>query len=96
MQEVLSMTNDEYRERRDAEATTVSEASQDPDLELDTRVPGGPGETAAKAAAEAAEGDGVIDAMKRVGREVDRTFGGEYEAREDEAAAPRSEEGTRG
>jgi hypothetical protein len=30
MQKVLFMTNGEHRERRDAEATTVSEASQVP------------------------------------------------------------------
>lgn len=91
------MSNDEergHRERHDAEATTMSEASQDRDMEADERVPESPGETASKAAGEAAEGDGIIDAVKRVGREVDRTFGGEYEAREDEAAAPRSEAGT--
>jgi hypothetical protein len=86
----------EHRERRDADATTVSETSQDRDLEADKRVPGSARETAAKAATEAAAGDGAVDSVKRVGRELDRTFGGEYEAREDEAAARRTEDDTRG
>ena len=34
----------------------------------------------------------LVDKVKRVGHEVDRTFGGEYEAREDEAAAERAED----
>jgi len=56
----------------------------------------GSGESAENAATEAAEGDRVIADIKRIGREVDRTFRGEYEAREDEAGAPRAEEGTGG
>jgi hypothetical protein len=95
MQKVLFMTNGEHRERRDAEATTVSEASQGPDLEVQSGARGS-GETAENAATEAAEGDRVIAGIKRIGREVDRTFRGEYEAREDEAGAPRAEEGTGG
>ncbi|MDQ6855517.1 MAG: hypothetical protein M3Z57_00405 [Candidatus Dormibacteraeota bacterium] len=95
--EVQSMSDDhEHRERHDAEATTASEASQDSQLEADKRVPEGAREAVEKAATEAGGGDGVVDAVKRVGREVDRTFGGEYEAREDEAAAKRTEEGAGG
>ncbi len=86
------MSEHEHRERHDAEATTVSDASQERDLEADTRVPGGPRETLEKAATEAGAGEGVVDKVKRVGQEVDRTFGGEYEAREDEAAARRAED----
>jgi hypothetical protein len=85
---------DEPRERDDAEATTVSDASKERDLEADPRTPGGPRETLEKGVDEAKEGEGVMDAVKRVGREVDRTFGGEYEAREDQAAAPKTEGGT--
>lgn len=81
----------EQHERHDAEATTVSDASKDRELEADQRVPGGARETVAKTAAEAGAGDGPIDALKRVGREVDRTFSGEYEAREDEAQAKKAE-----
>ncbi|MBJ7608984.1 MAG: hypothetical protein JF887_06090 [Candidatus Dormibacteraeota bacterium] len=81
----------EQRERHDAEATTVSDASQDRSQEADQRVPEGARETLEKSVTEAGEGSGVVDAVKRVGREVDRTFGGEYEAREDTAAAPDSE-----
>lgn len=80
------------REHDEAEATTASGASQDSTLEADPRVPGGPRENVAKAAGEASEGEGVVDSAKRVGRELDRTFGGEYEAREDEAAAPDGED----
>ena len=81
----------EHRERHDAEATTVSDASQDTDLEADKRVPEGARETLEKASTEAGAGDGLVDKVKRVGHEVDRTFSGEYEAREDEAAAERAE-----
>ncbi len=87
---------DHHRERHDADATTVSGASKDQDLEADKRVPESTRETLEKAAAEAKAADGVVDAVKRVGREVDRTFGGEYEAREDEAAARRAEDGAGG
>jgi hypothetical protein len=78
-------------ERHDAEATTVSEASRRRGLEADKRVPGSARETLEKSATEAAAGDDVADSVKRVGRELDRTFSGEYEAREDEAAARRAE-----
>lgn len=81
----------EQTERHDATATTVSEASQDAAREADDRVPEGARETLEKTAAEAAAGEGIGDAVKRVGREVDRTFSGEYEAREDRAAAPEPE-----
>jgi hypothetical protein len=96
--EVRSMTDHEHEhhERHDAEATTVSEGSQEHDLEADKRVPEGPRETLAKTAAEVGAGDGLVDKVKRAGQEVDRTFSGEYEAREDEAAARRAEEGTGG
>jgi hypothetical protein len=86
----------EYRERHDAEATTVSDGSQQHDLEADKRVPEGPRETLEKAATEAGAGEGLVDKVKRAGQEVDRTFSGEYEAREDEAAARRAEDGTGG
>ena len=72
---------------READATTVAGTSQDPDLEADPRIPEGARENVEKAMSEAAAGEGVVDTVKRVGREVDRTFGGEYEAREDRAAA---------
>ncbi len=85
--EVPSMSEHEHRERHDADATTLSDASKDRDLEADRRVPEGARENLEKAAAEAGAGDGVVDKLKRVGHEVDRTFAGEYEAREDEAAA---------
>ena len=87
------MTGHEHGERHDAEATTVSDASQDTSREADHRVPEGARETLEKAATEAAAGDGLVDKVKRAGEEVDRTFGGEYEAREDKAAAERAEEG---
>lgn len=80
------------RERRDATATTLSDASQDRSLEADPRVPEGARENLEKAATEAGAGEGVVDAVKRFGREVDRTVAGEYEAREDEAAARRAED----
>ncbi len=83
-------------ERSDHEATTLSEASKDRDLEAGDEVPVGPKETIAKTATEAGAGDGVVDTVKRVGREVDRTFGGEYEAREEEAAEPPEDHSTRG
>ncbi len=94
--EVLSMSDhaNEHRERHDAEATTLSGASQDG--ESDKRVPEGARETVEKAASEGGEGDGVVDAVKRVGREVDRSFSGEYEAREDQAAAKRADENASG
>jgi hypothetical protein len=79
------------RERHDAEATTVSDASRERGLEADKRVPGSARETLEKGATEASAGDDAVDAVKRVGRELDRTFSGEYEAREDEAAAGRAE-----
>ncbi len=84
----------EHRERHDAEATTVSGASQDAALESDKRVPEGARESLEKTVNEAGAGDGVVDKVKRVGQEVDRTFSGEYEAREDEAAARMAEDGT--
>jgi hypothetical protein len=87
----MSMSNDQqsqHHERHEAEATTVSSASKDRHLEANKRVPGSARETVEKAAAEAAAGEDVFDAVKHVGRELDRTFSGEYEAREDEAAAP--------
>ena len=83
----------EHRERHGADATTVSEGSKEPDLEADKRVPQGARETLEKAATEAGAGEGLVDKVKRVGQEVDRTFSGEYEAREDEAAARRAEDG---
>ncbi len=86
----------EHRERHDAEATTLSDAAQESGREADERVPEGPRETLEKTATEAGAGDGVIDKLKRVGEEVDRTFGGEYEAREDRAAARRAEQDAAG
>jgi hypothetical protein len=80
----------------DVDATTVSGASKDHDLEADQRTPTGPRETLEKAATEAGAGDGVVDSAKRVGRELDRTFGGEYEAREDQEATREAEDGTAG
>ena len=74
----------------------MSGTSQDRNLEADKRVPEGARESVEKAVTEAGAGDGVIDKVKRVGQEVDRTFGGEYEAREDEAAAKRAEGGAGG
>ncbi len=90
------MTEHEHRERSDAEATTLSGSSKDTSREADQRVPEGARETVEKAATEAGAGDGLVDKVKRVGEEVDRTFGGEYEAREDEAAAERAEKGAGG
>lgn len=84
----------DHPERHDAEATTVSDASADGDLEADKRVPSSAFETLEKGAREASAGDGAADAVRRVGRELDRTFSGEYEAREDEAAARRAERDT--
>jgi hypothetical protein len=81
----------DHRERHDAEATTVSDTSRDRWLEADKRVPGSARETVEKGATEAAAGEDAADTVKRVGRELDRTFSGEYEAREDEAAARRAE-----
>lgn len=78
--------------RHDADARTVTEASRDRALEADPRVPEGSHENVEKLVTEGAAGDDVVDAVKRVGREIDRTFGGEYEAREDEAAARRAED----
>jgi hypothetical protein len=79
-------------ERSDADATTLSETSKDRDLEADHSIPEGPRETLEKAAHEADAGEGATDTAKRLGRELDRAVGGEYEAREDEAAAPREEQ----
>ena len=59
-------------------------------------MPEGARETLEKAAAEASAGDGLVDKVKRVGQEVDRTFSGEYEAREDEAEARRAEDSAGG
>ena len=81
----------EQNERHDASATTVSEASQDSAEEADDRVPQGARETLEKTVTEAGAADGVTGAVKRVAQEVDRTFSGEYEAREDQAAAQKAE-----
>ncbi|MHB8717538.1 MAG: hypothetical protein ACYDAC_01415 [Candidatus Dormibacteria bacterium] len=78
------------RIRTDADATTLSEASQDEAQEADDRVPQTPGETVDKAMHEAAAGQGLVETVKRVARELDRTAGGEYEAREDRRQGTRS------
>ena len=77
------------RIRHDADAATVSEESKNED---DPRVPQTTRETVRKAGDEAGGAEGPIDAVKRAAREVDRTFSGEYEAREDRAQAERAED----
>lgn len=73
-----------------ARATTASRKSQVPSAEADRRVPESTHENVEKLVNEAAAGDGVVDAVRRAGRELDRTFGGEYEARQDRAARPKA------
>lgn len=81
------------RELRDQPiATTVSPASQDREQEADPRIPGGSRENLEKLVDETAAGDGVVDSVKRAAHELDRTFGGEYERREDEQALERARE----
>jgi gamma-glutamyl-gamma-aminobutyrate hydrolase PuuD len=88
--------NDERRsklkERVDEEfagehGTTLSDASledeQHPELH-----PQSPAELARKLRAEAREGDGVVDKVKRGLEEMDRDISGEYERREDPTAPP--------
>ncbi len=77
--------------RPSAKAVTATKTSQGPDLEPDKRVPEGRGENLQTIVTEAAAGDGVVEGLQRAGRELDRTFGGEYEAREDNAAPPEPE-----
>lgn len=95
-QEGASMAEEQEglpRELRDEPtATTVSPASQDREQEADPRVPGGSRENLEKLVDETAVGDGVIDSVKRAAHELDRTFGGEYERREDEQALKRARE----
>lgn len=93
--EVMSMAEQErpeQPERTEAEAHTLLESSQDEGLEADKRVPEGWLEMGDKHLQEAAAAEGPLDAVKRVTRELDRSVSGEYEAREDEGAAPDSED----
>jgi hypothetical protein len=50
--------------------------------------PQSPGELARKVRAEAGEGEGVVDKVKRGLEEMDRDIAGEYERREDPTAPP--------
>ena len=90
-EEVLAMTDETEHTAREPEARTLAESSKQRDLEADSDVPQTPGENLEKATHEAAAGEGPVDAARRVGRELDRTVGGEYEAREDAAAAEAAE-----
>src|SRR5947209_5935482 len=58
--------------------------------EISPQTPGG---MRRKLSEEAAEGDGLADKAKRVAQELDRTFSGEYERREQGDPAP--DEGSR-
>lgn len=58
--------------------------------EIDPQTPGG---MARKLKEEGGEGDGLADTAKRVAQELDRTFSGEYERREQGDPPPPGNEG---
>jgi hypothetical protein len=66
---------------------TLSDASLEEERHPEMH-PQGPGELARKVRAEAAEGDGLVDKVKRGLEEMDRDISGEYERREDPTAPP--------
>jgi hypothetical protein len=67
--------------------TTLSEGSLDEERHPELH-PQTPGELAKKVRAEAGEGDGLVDKVKRGLQEMDRDIAGEYERREDPTAPP--------
>lgn len=66
---------------------TLSEGSLEDEKHPEMH-PQGPGELARKVRAEAGEGDGLVDKVKRGLEEMDRDISGEYERREDPTAPP--------
>jgi hypothetical protein len=94
-QEACAMTDEnrsKVTERVDEEfagrhGTTLAGSSIDEEKHPEMH-PQGPGELADKVRAEAAEGHGVVDKVKRGLQEMDRDIAGEYERREDPTAPP--------
>jgi hypothetical protein len=67
--------------------TTLSDASLDDEKHPELH-PQSPAELARKVRAEAREGEGLGDKLKRGLEEMDRDISGEYERREDPSAPP--------
>jgi hypothetical protein len=67
--------------------TTLSDASLEEETHPEMH-PQSPAELARKVRAEAGEGEGVVDKVKRGLEEMDRDISGEYERREDPTAPP--------
>jgi hypothetical protein len=72
--------------------TTLSDASLAEEAHPEI-TPQSPGELARKVRAEAGEGDGLVDKVKRGLQEMDRDISGEYERREDPTAPPAKPDG---
>ncbi len=71
--------------------TTLSDASLDEERHPEI-TPQSPAELARKVRAEAGEGEGLGDKLKRGLEELDRDIAGEYERREDPDAPPANPE----
>ena len=81
---VAERVDEEFAGKR---GNTLSDASLDEEKHPEMH-PQSPGQLARKVRAEAGEGEGLVDTVKRGLEEMDRDIAGEYERREDPTAPP--------